>query len=74
MEGDGMAELRDAHPAWEISHNGSVVAARWLGSSPPIRLTAATVEGVAAKITAAEEAWYRTFSYWAVIEATGEET
>jgi len=69
-----MARLRDAHPAWEISHNGSVVAARWIKSSPPIRLTAPTVEALAVKIAAAEEAWYRTFSYWAVIEAAGEET
>jgi len=73
MEGEEVAALRDAHPAWEITRNGSVVAARWLGSSPPIRLTAPTVEGLAGKITAAEKAWAATHSYWAVIEAAGEE-
>jgi len=69
---DGMAELRDAHPAWEISHNGDHVSARWLGSSPPIRLTALTVTKLAVVIVAAEEAWAATHSYWAVIEAARE--
>jgi hypothetical protein len=72
MEGDGVAELRDAHPAWEITHNGSEVSAWWLGSSPPIRLTAPTVTKLAEVIVAAEAAWERTHSYWKVIEAASK--
>ena len=67
-----MAELRDAHPAWEITHNGTDVSARWLGSSPPIRLTAPNVPKLADVIVAAEAAWARTHSYWKVIEAASK--
>jgi len=56
MEGDGMAELRDAHPAWEISVNGETMSARWLGASPVVRFTRPTAGELADAITAAEKA------------------
>jgi len=70
MEGE-LGEVQEAHPAWEITV--MKVSARWLGSSPPIRVTGTTLAGLAAKMRAAEDTWYRTYSWQAVMDAIGQE-
>ena len=70
MEGE-LEELREVHPAWEITV--TAVSARWLGSSPPIRLTAASLPDLGRRMRVAEETWYRTYSWRAVMDAAGQE-
>jgi len=69
MEGDGVAQLREKHPAWEISVYAGKYHARWVKSSPPICAAALTAAKLAEQITAAESAWYATYSWRAVNEA-----
>ena len=73
MDGESMADLREAHPAWEIGVSFGAYYARLLKSSPPVRLTAPTVEKLAAVIAAAEEAAREVpYSYQRVIEAASK--
>jgi len=70
MEGKTELEsLRQEHPVWEIGVSFGAYYARWLGSSPPIRVTAPTVEKLGARIGLAEATWYRTYSWHAVDDA-----
>jgi len=73
MEGDGVAELREKHPAWEIGVSFGRPYARWLKTSPPVRLTAPTAGKLADMIAAAEKAGRELpYSYRAVIEAASK--
>ena len=73
MEDDSMGELREQRPAWEIGVSFGAYYARWLKSSPSVRLTAPTPAKLAAAITAAEEAARELpYSYRKVIEAASK--
>ena len=74
MEGeDYAAKLREKHPQWRIWRNGAVAYAWWWPSVPQILLRASRFEDLEERIPLAEEAWERTHSYWATLEAAGQE-
>jgi len=66
------AKLQRKFPEWHIFRNGALAYAWWLNSSPPIRLRDSSFGGLEERIPVAVEAWHRTHSYMAVMEAAGE--
>ena len=74
MEGETVrAELAEKFPHWRIWRNGTVAYAWWQRTTPPIRLSDSSFAGLEKRIPLAEEAWERTHSYWATLEAAGQE-
>jgi len=72
MEGEAARRrLQDQHPKWRIWRNGDVAYAWLLKASPPPVLRDTSYDGLGKRIEAYEEAWARTHSYRAAMDAAG---
>jgi hypothetical protein len=70
VEDDGIGELRDTRPAWEIGAAfGGGYYARWRRSSPQIRVTAPSVTRLGELIAVAEEAAREVPFSWRAVDA-----